>query len=720
MLCVGDVFAGYVIERVLGGGGMGEVYLARHPRLPRSVALKLLNVDFATDTEIRGRFEREADLIARLDHPNIVSVYDRGVEDGRMWMSMQYIDGIDASAVDPAPLPPQRAVHIVGEIAKALDFAHSTGVLHRDVKPANIMIARPAPGYGERILLADFGIGRLRDDTGHLTRTGHLTATLSYASPEQLSGATPGPRSDQYSVACSLFWLLCGTTPFAAESVAAVVAGHLHYPPPPVSARRPFLPPALDGVLFRALAKNPDERFGSCTEFAQAAASALAVPTAVVPPEPTRAQMPAAEARRPWRRMARWRLPAAAAGLVVVLAAVIGIVWATTSSGSSGSSSTSSTTAPTSKPAIPPAAVVSGMQPIGELDEQGNLVGSTVPGPYPAVDGPVNCAPVSIAMAGPLSGANAVLGGNVLGGVRLAVDQFDRKNPGCQVTVKNYDTLADPIKAAQLAPAIVADASTVALIGPTFSGETQATGQTFSNAGLPFLSPSATNVTLLSHGWHSFFQGLAMDTLQAPGMARYLVAKGYHHVCVVADNSDYGAGLARATTQSLGGASLSSCAVTVQTGAKDFGDAVKEITAAAPDAVFYAGYYTESGGLLQQLRAAGSTAVFASGDGSFDPGFLSGAGSAASGALLSCLCGPASAPFDFDYRTLINTAPGVYSPEAYDLTAIVLHGIASGHVTRADLLRYIQSYSGDGIAHSYRWTSTGELAEPRIWLYKAR
>ncbi|MFD6163060.1 serine/threonine-protein kinase [Nocardia sp. NPDC060256] len=183
-----EVFAGYTIERLLGRGGMGSVYLARHPRLPRLTALKLLNPEVFHDKEIRTRFEREADLVARLDHPNIVTVFDRGVEDERLWISMQYIDGTDAAAVDAWSLPPQRAVQIIGETAKALDFAHSRGVLHRDVKPANILLEGTG-GAGERVFLTDFGIARFRDETGRLTQTGTFTATLAYASPEQLSGA---------------------------------------------------------------------------------------------------------------------------------------------------------------------------------------------------------------------------------------------------------------------------------------------------------------------------------------------------------------------------------------------------------------------------------------------------------------------------------------------------------------------------------------------------
>ncbi|WP_040798011.1 serine/threonine-protein kinase [Nocardia higoensis] len=275
MLASGEVFAGYVIERQLGRGGMGSVYLAKHPRLPRMTALKLLNREMFDDKEVRARFEREADLVARLDHPNIVTVYDRGVEDEQLWISMQYIDGVDAASVDPKTLPPARAVQIIKETADALDYAHGMGVLHRDVKPANILLARSSGGRGERVYLTDFGIARLRDDTGHLTQTGTFTATLAYASPEQLTGASLDGRSDQYSLACALFWLFTGSGPFAATNPAQVIQGHLQSPPPALSSVRPGLPQVLDAVLAKAMAKRPEDRFASCSEFAAAAQAAL-------------------------------------------------------------------------------------------------------------------------------------------------------------------------------------------------------------------------------------------------------------------------------------------------------------------------------------------------------------------------------------------------------------------------------------------------------------
>ncbi|MGY0503330.1 serine/threonine-protein kinase [Nocardia sp. FBN12] len=279
MLQIGEVFAGFAIERLLGQGGMGAVYLAHHPRLPRRTALKLLNRDLFSDREVRTRFEREADLVAQLDHPNIVTVYDRGAEGDQLWISMQHIDGDDARTVSPRDLPAERAIQIIEGVAAALDYAHRKGIIHRDVKPANILLEHSEPGQQGRIFLADFGIARLHQESSRLTQTGTFNATLAFASPEQLTGATIDGRTDQYSLACSLYWLLTGAGPFDMAHPGEVIRGHLQLPPPSLSAARPGVSVAMDTTLAKGMAKHPDGRFASCTEFATAVRRALIEPS---------------------------------------------------------------------------------------------------------------------------------------------------------------------------------------------------------------------------------------------------------------------------------------------------------------------------------------------------------------------------------------------------------------------------------------------------------
>ena len=272
----GEVFAGYRIVRPLGSGGMGEVYLAQHPRLPRRDALKVLRADVSADPGYRARFEREADLASTLWHPHIVGVHDRGEIDGQLWITMDYVDGTDAGHLMqrryPYGMPLPEVLEIVSGIADALDYAHAQGLLHRDVKPSNILLTESRDG-ARRILLADFGIARATDDTSGLTATNMTLGSVGYAAPEQLRGAPLNGRADQYALACTAFHLISGASPFVNSNPAVVIGDHLSTPPPKLATPRPDLA-ALDTVLHKAMAKEPSQRFASCRAFAAALSGA--------------------------------------------------------------------------------------------------------------------------------------------------------------------------------------------------------------------------------------------------------------------------------------------------------------------------------------------------------------------------------------------------------------------------------------------------------------
>ncbi|WP_067695056.1 protein kinase domain-containing protein [Nocardia jejuensis] len=276
----GSELAGYLVGRVLGTGGMGTVYLATHPRLPKQVALKVLHTALTADDYIRGRFESEAENAARLDHPNIIGVLDRGRVGDRLWIAMQYVPSIDAQALlKQGPVEPRRAVQIIAEVAKALDFAHSKHVLHRDVKPSNILIEDSTPGDPGRILLSDFGISKaLAEVSQQLTVTGMMVASLHYAAPERFDTAEVDSRYDVYALGCTLFELLTGHVPYPGTGLAQIWQGHTQAPIPLVSRERPGLPVALDAVFAKALAKNRDDRYRTCGELAVAARQALNPP----------------------------------------------------------------------------------------------------------------------------------------------------------------------------------------------------------------------------------------------------------------------------------------------------------------------------------------------------------------------------------------------------------------------------------------------------------
>ncbi|GAB3207927.1 protein kinase domain-containing protein [Nocardia tengchongensis] len=269
----GAEFAGFTIERTLGNGGMGIVYLARNPQLNRLVALKVLGELIAADTRGRARFEREAALAARLEHPNIVTIYDRAPSDAAVpWICMKYVGGGDVAqrmSERGGPLPDDQAVGILTDAARALDHAHRHGILHRDVKPGNILLDHTA---GDLAVLTDFGIARALDDTLTLTGT---AATFAYAAPERFHGATADHRADIYSLGCTFYELLTARQPFPRTDQAAVIAAHLNTPPPRVTDLRPDLPAGLDDVIAIALAKNPDDRYPTCTALAEAATRIL-------------------------------------------------------------------------------------------------------------------------------------------------------------------------------------------------------------------------------------------------------------------------------------------------------------------------------------------------------------------------------------------------------------------------------------------------------------
>jgi serine/threonine-protein kinase len=271
-LVSGATAAGFNIVRLLGGGQIGELYVAEHPRLPRQYALKILPADLSADPEYRFRFQQESDRAAALSHPNIVGLHDRGEFEDRLWLAMDYVDGTDAAQLltDPYPdgMPPDLVIEVVSAIADALDYAHEQGLVHRYVNPSNILLTDSAPGR-RRILLAGLGVARRPDETNSLTRANLGIGTVSYAAPEQLMDDSIDGQADQYALACTAFHLLTGWPPFAHMNPAVVISKHLNGAPPRPSDVNPELI-YFDAPFARALMKAPAERFPQCREFAKA------------------------------------------------------------------------------------------------------------------------------------------------------------------------------------------------------------------------------------------------------------------------------------------------------------------------------------------------------------------------------------------------------------------------------------------------------------------
>ena len=273
-LAPGSRVAGYLLERLVGVGGTAAVFRARDERLGRVVALKLL----AGDEGVRQRFTREARAVAAVDHPHIIPVYEAGEAAGVLFIAMRFVAGDDLRVVvrREGSLRPRRAVAFISPVASALDAAHDVGLVHRDVKPAN-MLVDVGPGRPEHVYLSDFGLARGISSVGGPTRAGQFLGTPDYAAPEQISGRPVDGRADQYALACVAYTLLSGSLPFEREEPMAALYAHLFAPPPQLTSVRPDLPAAVDQVLARALAKAPEDRYGSCGAFADALRDALDV-----------------------------------------------------------------------------------------------------------------------------------------------------------------------------------------------------------------------------------------------------------------------------------------------------------------------------------------------------------------------------------------------------------------------------------------------------------
>ena len=278
---IGTELAGYRIEAFVGAGGMGVVYRAADPRLERSVALKLLPASYADDPSYRRRFLDESRRAAAIEHPHIVPVHEAGEAAGVLYIAMRYVEGADLAGLLElrGPLDPARTVALLAPIADALDTAHARGLVHRDVKPSNVLVASDTIGP-EHVYLTDFGIAKRFAGAQTHSATGHMLGTADYVAPEQVEGDDVDGRADVYSLACVLFECLAGEPPFRRETPVATLVAHAHERPPSLSARRTELAAVIDGVVEQALAKSPRDRFQTCAELLEAATVALGVAAA--------------------------------------------------------------------------------------------------------------------------------------------------------------------------------------------------------------------------------------------------------------------------------------------------------------------------------------------------------------------------------------------------------------------------------------------------------
>jgi serine/threonine-protein kinase len=278
---IGALLPGFRIERQIGQGGMSVVYLAEDlgPLQRKRVAIKVLAPGLATDEHFRIRFVRESQIVANLEHPNVIPVYDAGQAGSLLYLVMRYVDGPDLRALlrSEGPLSPARVASLVGQVAGALDAAHRQGLVHRDVKPANVMVDR-AGQPDEHCYLCDFGITKQAQSAETLTGTGQFVGTLDYIAPEQIEGRPLDPRTDVYALGCVVYQCLTGTVPYPLDTDMAKMLAHVREAPPSVRTVRGDVAPAVDAVIAKAMAKDPNDRFPSCGELAAALKDATSGP----------------------------------------------------------------------------------------------------------------------------------------------------------------------------------------------------------------------------------------------------------------------------------------------------------------------------------------------------------------------------------------------------------------------------------------------------------
>lgn len=324
-------FGRYQLQGLLGRGGMGQVYRAYDTATDRIVAIKVLPPHLAEDKEFEQRFRREARTAAGLNDPHIVPIHSFGEIDGRLYVDMRLVEGRDLVrfiAENGGRVSPAKTVAIIEQVAAALDSAHRAGLVHRDVKPSNVLVANAR----DFVYLIDFGIARATTDTA-LTNTGHTMGTLAYLAPERFSGTTDS-RADVYSLACVLYECLTGQRPYPGDSYEEQIKGHLHSPPPRPTALAPDIPPAFDAVVARGMAKDPQARYQTVLELADAARAALGgAGMALPPPPPVEAYFqPPADPDGPTAPVAGSRsalvLTVAGSGLLLLLVAVVVAVFA--------------------------------------------------------------------------------------------------------------------------------------------------------------------------------------------------------------------------------------------------------------------------------------------------------------------------------------------------------------------------------------------------------
>ncbi len=734
---IGRDLGRYHIIEQLGEGGMATVYKAYDNRLERDVAIKIIRTDqFAPailDLVLK-RFEREAKALAKLTHPNIVHVNDYGEQDGVPYLVIDYLPGGTLKQRLGKPMPWQEAVPLLLPIAGALAYAHSQNVVHRDVKPSNILLTR----HGQP-MLTDFGIAKILEGDGNVTlsSTGTGVGTPEYMAPEQWIGQA-GPLADLYSLGVVLYELVTGRKPYTADTPAAIMLKQANDPLPRPREYVPDLPEEVEKILFKALAKKPEDRYQGMSEFTAALEKVLTIGQTIEiggkPKESTKTEgeqtllvegmgkkegefVPRIPTPTPTEAAAKRKLSWtwALVGLIPVIALIGWSVMRLIRQPTLGDNPTQAMVSPTSL-----SQAVNSQVPV-ILPTNTQIAATSTPAILPTdtsvamtqipviqveaickKDNP-GCAVFSpgqtirIGMGSPMTGNNALYGQDVSQAARLAVSDAGQFQ-GFLFELVVKDDSGTPESGAAIAKEFVADPQVVAIAGHIFSGASLAAIPIYNAARIPMMSPSATNPGLTAIGSKVFNRDTFTDAAQGKFAAAYLFNKlGVKNLAILHDGQAYGQGLAQVVSNQFSGLGGKVVAFNaIAPGRSDYGADLAILAAKQPQAVFYGGYTAEAVVIVNQMKQAGLTGVtFFGDDGTFGQDFLDRTGANGEGAYSTSLIPPASdakTKFDAAYLAAYGQPAGILSPytwTAYDAAAVLIDRIKSVAMLGSDGKLYI-------------------------------
>ncbi|SDD36944.1 bifunctional serine/threonine-protein kinase/ABC transporter substrate-binding protein [Actinokineospora iranica] len=698
-------FGTYRLDGELGRGGMGIVYRAFDTELERHVALKVLPAALSADPDFRERFRREARAAARLTAPQVVPIHRFGEVDGQLFLDMRLIEGMDLAALLRAngPLEPRRAVAVITAVAAALDAAKAQGLLHRDVKPANILVAPATADAPESAYLGDFGIARSIDpsDRSRLTTTGNTVGTLAYMAPERFTSGQVDHGVDVYSLACVLHECLTGGKPFPGEGALAMMHAHCYLDPPVLGG--PLA--ALGQVITRGMAKNPADRPASAGEFAAAAQRALTAepadpPTTRTPP--TRSPLTHVMTRPAGRSPLVWIVPLAS----VVVAAILVVALVV----------------------VPNLAVPGTATPKPGGDQAGQATSCSQ-----------DKGTLTVGVIAPLTGPISSYGRGIRNSAQLAVDQANERCAvqGYKLVLDARDDEARPEIGAQAATALAGDATVVGVVGTLNSSVAQETAPVLAAKTIAQISPANTYPELTRGPENSpdrlhdnYFRVCATDDSQGPFAADHLAGEGKTRVAVVTDGKAYGERLGAEFERRAAANGMTVVAREIVRD-NDFGGALPRIKAAAPEAVYFGGEYPQGGPLAKQAADAGLAVPVVGGDGIFAKEYLSLGGR--DGDLATAVGAPAAeietaADFVAAYEARgFGESFSAYGPMAYDAANVIISSVAAtvgdgdwDPGLRPHLLTAIGAHTGAGATGPLGFDEHGDTTNPTLTVYEVR